>query len=90
MLLAFVNAASLQLASTYFVGQPAALNRRLCTAHMCDTTPATQATCNAIMSGLVRTLLPMFVRDLGKDYVKWATTPEYRAARAARSKPLTS
>lgn len=40
------------------------------------------------MRGLVGTLLPLFLRNLGSDYEAWATQPAYRASRAQRSKPL--
>ena len=45
------------------------------------------ATCNTVMRGLMNSLLPMFVRQLGEDYQKWATDKVYREQRAARSKP---
>jgi hypothetical protein len=48
-----------------------------------------ESTCNAIMHGLVSSLLPLFMRQLAADYGRWATDEAYRAARAARSKPLT-
>ncbi len=47
-----------------------------------------ESTCNAVMRGLVSSLLPLFMRQLAADYGKWATDEAYRAERAARSKPL--
>lgn len=46
------------------------------------------ATCNAVMSGLVNSLLPLFLRKLGSDYEKWSGDETYRKQRAARIKPL--
>jgi hypothetical protein len=40
------------------------------------------------MSGLVNTLLPLFMRRLAADYKKWSEDPAYRAHRAASRKPL--
>ena len=42
---------------------------------------ALEASCNAVLRPVVRTLLKTFVRRLGQDYEKWASDPEYRAAR---------
>lgn len=44
-------------------------------------------TCNAVISGLISSLLPWFTRQLAADYAKWAQDAAYRAERAARSKP---
>ncbi|GAX80105.1 hypothetical protein CEUSTIGMA_g7543.t1 [Chlamydomonas eustigma] len=49
-----------------------------------------QASCNAVLSGLVGSLLPFFVRKLSEDYKKWAVDPVYRRKRAERNKPLAS
>lgn len=46
------------------------------------------STSNAVMHGLVGTLLPLFLRNLGRDYEVWAHDLEYRQTRAQRSKPL--
>ncbi|KAJ9529920.1 hypothetical protein QJQ45_022332 [Haematococcus lacustris] len=45
------------------------------------------AACNTVLRALVGTLLPLFMRQLADDYVRWSNDPEYRAARAARSLP---
>ena len=42
-----------------------------------------EGTCNAVLRGLMRTLLPLFLRNLAKDYEFWASSEEYRARRAA-------
>lgn len=42
-----------------------------------------EGTGNAVLSGLVSALLPVFVRKLGSDYERWASEPAYRARRAA-------
>jgi hypothetical protein len=47
-----------------------------------------QGGCNAVMSGLVQSLLPMFVKRLAQDYAKWATDAQYRKERASRRIPL--
>lgn len=47
-----------------------------------------QSSCNVVMSGLVNTLLPLFMRKLAADYKKWSEDPAYRAHRAASRKPL--
>lgn len=47
-----------------------------------------ERSCSAVLSGLARSLLPVFMRQLAADYARWAAEPAYRAARAARSKPL--
>jgi hypothetical protein len=47
-----------------------------------------QASCNAVLSGLVGSLLPFFVRKLSEDYKKWAVDPVYRRKRAERKMPL--
>ena len=47
-----------------------------------------ESTCNTVMSGMVNTLLPVFLRQLAADYQKWATDAAYRAQRAARSSPI--
>lgn len=49
---------------------------------------ALQGTCNLVLRGLVGSLLPLFVRKLSEDYMKWAQDPAYRAERALRSAPL--
>lgn len=41
-----------------------------------------------VMSGLVNTLLPLFMRKLGADYQQWAQDGAYRAQRASRKVPL--
>lgn len=48
------------------------------------------STCNSVLSGLVNSLLPLFVRQLASDYEKWSNDVQYRAVRAARSMPLSS
>lgn len=50
--------------------------------------PALEASCNVVMSGLVNSLLPLFLRRLAADYDKWANSEAYRTERALRSKPL--
>jgi hypothetical protein len=50
--------------------------------------PLLVSTCNAVLGGLVSSLLPLFLRQLAADYGKWARDPAYRASRAARSAPL--
>jgi hypothetical protein len=47
-----------------------------------------EASCNAVLRGLVGSLLPLFVNQLASDYQRWAGDAAYRAHRAARSKPL--
>jgi hypothetical protein len=49
---------------------------------------ALEATCSAALTGLVKSLLPVFMRQLAADYQRWAGDAAYRAARAARSKPM--
>ncbi|KAI8465071.1 MAG: hypothetical protein J3K34DRAFT_461617 [Monoraphidium minutum] len=49
---------------------------------------ALEGSCNAVLGGLVRSLLPVFMRQLAADYKRWAADPAYRAERAARSMPL--
>lgn len=49
---------------------------------------ALEGSCNAVLRGLVGSLLPLFVRQLDADYRRWAVDEEYRAHRAARGKPL--
>ncbi|KAK9810001.1 hypothetical protein WJX72_003183 [[Myrmecia] bisecta] len=41
-----------------------------------------EATGNAVLAGLVHSLLPFFMRKLGQDYTRWATDAEYRARRS--------
>jgi hypothetical protein len=38
---------------------------------------------NTLLRGLMRSLLPLFVKRLAEDYQRWAASPEYRARRAA-------
>jgi len=40
-----------------------------------------QGTCNGVLRGLIRSLLPLFMRKLGQDYDRWATDASYRRAR---------
>ena len=40
-----------------------------------------EGSCNAVLRPVVRTLLRTFVQQLGQDYEKWASDPEYREAR---------
>ncbi|KIY96683.1 hypothetical protein MNEG_11280 [Monoraphidium neglectum] len=47
-----------------------------------------EAACNAVLGGLVRSLLPIFMRQLAADYKRWAADEGYRRERAARSKPM--
>ncbi|KAI7843187.1 hypothetical protein COHA_003170 [Chlorella ohadii] len=42
-----------------------------------------QGTGNAVMGALMNALLPIFLRKLADDYVRWAGDPAYRARRAA-------
>lgn len=44
-----------------------------------------QGTGNAVMGALMNALLPVFLRKLAEDYVRWAGDPAYRARRAAPS-----
>jgi hypothetical protein len=41
--------------------------------------------CNSVLTGLVNSLLPWFMRQLAADYQKWAADADYRAARRSRS-----
>jgi hypothetical protein len=41
-----------------------------------------EGACNAVLKGLTRWLLPLFMRKLAADYERWALDPEYRARRA--------
>ncbi|KAL4430382.1 hypothetical protein ABPG77_002188 [Micractinium sp. CCAP 211/92] len=45
--------------------------------------PMLQATGNAVLEALTRALLPVFMRKLADDYQRWASSPQYRARRAA-------
>jgi hypothetical protein len=47
-----------------------------------------ESSVSAVMRGLVGSLLPLFMRQLAADYARWAVDEQYRAERAARSKPL--
>jgi hypothetical protein len=40
-----------------------------------------EGTCNAVLRGLMKTLLPRFLQKLATDYTKWATDAEYRFGR---------
>ena len=40
-----------------------------------------EGTCNTVLRGLMKTLLPRFMRRLANDYTKWATESEYRHGR---------
>jgi hypothetical protein len=42
-----------------------------------------QGTGNAVMGALMNALLPIFLRKLAEDYLRWAGDPAYRARRAA-------
>eukprot|EP00775_Hariotina_reticulata_P004128 gene4128-4374_t len=44
-----------------------------------------ESSCNSVLTGLVNSLLPWFMRQLAADYQKWAADAGYRAARQARS-----
>ncbi|GAB4821541.1 hypothetical protein N2152v2_008587 [Parachlorella kessleri] len=44
--------------------------------------PFLEASCNAVVGGLVGALLPLFMRRLGEDYEKWATDAAYRETRS--------
>ena len=46
-----------------------------------------QGTGNAVMGALMTTMLPVFMRKLSDDYVRWAGDAAYRARRAAASRP---
>jgi Protein of unknown function (DUF1997) len=43
------------------------------------------ATVNAVLSGLVNSLLPWFMHELARDYKRWAADPAYRAQRRERT-----
>jgi len=51
-----------------------------------------EGTCNGVLRGLIRSLLPLFMKKLGQDYELWSSDPTYRSRRAALSlsKPLNS
>lgn len=49
---------------------------------------ALEVSCNAVLRGLVRSLLPMFMRQLAADYRRWASDESYRLERASRGRPL--
>eukprot|EP00879_Flechtneria_rotunda_P003255 GHRR01003479.1.p1 GENE.GHRR01003479.1~~GHRR01003479.1.p1 ORF type:complete len:349 (+),score=112.10 GHRR01003479.1:317-1363(+) len=44
-----------------------------------------ESSCNSVLSGLVNSLLPWFMKQLAADYQKWAADAEYRAVRRART-----
>ena len=44
-----------------------------------------ESTCNTVLKGLMKSLLPLFMRRLAADYSKWATDADYRAQRSALS-----
>jgi hypothetical protein len=44
-----------------------------------------QNSCNVVITGLVNSLLPWFMRQLAADYAKWAADPAYRAERRLRT-----
>jgi hypothetical protein len=44
-----------------------------------------QNSCNVVITGLVNSLLPWFMRQLAADYSKWAADPAYRAERRLRT-----
>ncbi|GBF87308.1 hypothetical protein Rsub_00019 [Raphidocelis subcapitata] len=48
---------------------------------------AMEGSCNAVLGGLVRSLLPVFMRQLAADYQRWAVDEAYRRERAARGRP---
>jgi hypothetical protein len=64
--------------------------KQVCTCKLAANIPpmSQQASCNAVLSGLVGSLLPFFVRKLSEDYKKWAVDPVYRRKRAERKMPL--
>lgn len=47
-----------------------------------------ESTVSAVLSGVVNSLLPMFLRRLAEDYTNWAADPDYRLERAQRRMPL--
>jgi hypothetical protein len=44
-----------------------------------------ERSCNVVISGLVNSLLPWFMRQLASDYHKWAADEQYRATRRQRT-----
>jgi hypothetical protein len=44
-----------------------------------------ERSCNVVITGLVNSLLPWFMRQLAADYAKWAADPAYRAERRLRT-----
>jgi hypothetical protein len=44
-----------------------------------------ERSCNVVISGLVNSLLPWFMRQLAADYQKWAVDEQYRATRRQRT-----
>lgn len=47
-----------------------------------------EGTCNAVLAGVVNSLLPLFMRRLAADYEKWVDDEGYRRERASRRIPL--
>jgi hypothetical protein len=43
-----------------------------------------ESTCNTVLGGLTRTLLPIFVKKLAEDFKRWQVDEKYRQRREAR------
>jgi hypothetical protein len=50
--------------------------------------PVLEGTVNAILRGLIRTMLPFFLHRLAADYQRWATDAEYRAFRESMGREM--